>query len=104
MNRHDSQAIWDAAAEAGRVREMERKASDLRRKIRSVECGDCDLWMKSSMCPRERNVNGWNRGPSMSDPICHQFELKDSSERARARWQSELDDLEARVKGAQDEA
>ena len=36
-------------------------------------CGDCSKWMISSQCPQERNINGWNHGPSMSGPICAEF-------------------------------
>lgn len=39
------------------------------------ECGHCDLWMKSSLCPRERNVNGRNKGPSISEIACDKFTL-----------------------------
>ena len=41
---------------------------------RKVErCGDCRLWM-TRQCPREANVNGWNKGPSMSAAICDKFQ------------------------------
>ena len=46
-------------------------------KIRSRRCGDCYFWMKSSLCPRETNVNGWNRGPSMDDWPCEKFMQKE---------------------------
>ena len=36
-------------------------------------CGDCYLWMKSGQCPQERNVGGWNKGPSMNGSICERF-------------------------------
>ena len=39
-------------------------------------CGDCDFWMKSSLCPEERNVNGWNKGPSMNGIPCSKFQEK----------------------------
>ena len=37
------------------------------------KCGDCSFWMKSSECPQERNVNGWNKGPSMNGTPCEKF-------------------------------
>ena len=43
------------------------------------ECGACQHWMKSRDCPMERNVNGYNRGPSMSDPACGKFARTASS-------------------------
>ena len=39
-------------------------------------CGDCDKWMKSRECPRERNVKGMSRGPSCHDFTCDQFAAK----------------------------
>lgn len=42
--------------------------------VRHKVCGDCDHWMKSSKCPREKNINGWNHGPSMNGTICDQFQ------------------------------
>jgi hypothetical protein len=40
------------------------------------KCGDCDKWMKSRECPRERNVNGMSRGPSCNDYQCDAFKPK----------------------------
>ena len=40
-------------------------------------CGRCDLWMKSSLCPQEQNVNGCSRGPSSDSPLartCTKFQ------------------------------
>lgn len=37
------------------------------------KCGNCYWWMKSRDCPRERNVNGRNRGPSMNEAPCGKF-------------------------------
>ncbi len=37
------------------------------------KCGDCYWWMKSKDCPREKNVNGFSRGPSMSGIACGKF-------------------------------
>lgn len=41
-----------------------------------LTCMDCNNWMKSKLCPREINVNGWNKGPSSDDIICNKFESK----------------------------
>lgn len=38
-------------------------------------CGHCDKWMKSSLCPFEKNINGRNRGPSMGSMACSEFIL-----------------------------
>lgn len=49
------------------VREM--NATDRKR------CGNCYYWMMSRECPRERNVNGRNVGPSSGELACQKFEL-----------------------------
>ena len=46
-------------------------------------CGSCYWWMKSRSCPREKNVNGWNRGPSMNDPACKEYLSDDAMRRQR---------------------
>ncbi len=48
-------------------------------KLTVPRCGSCKDWMKSKICPRERNVNGWNKGPHMNDTPCDQFQWKPSS-------------------------
>lgn len=40
------------------------------------KCGQCNKWMKSNLCPKEKNVNGWNKGPGMDTFICKEFEIK----------------------------
>lgn len=39
-------------------------------------CGDCYFWMKSRSCPKEKNINGYSRGPSMNGLICEKFERR----------------------------
>ena len=46
-------------------------------------CGGCYWWMKSRRCPREKNVNGWNRGPSMNSPVCKEYLSGDAVRRQR---------------------
>ena len=62
-------ASYASIQEDLRLRELERLRENSRRK-----CGGCFYWMKSRQCPKERNVNGWNRGPSMNGAICSKFE------------------------------
>lgn len=45
------------------------------------ECGNCFYWMKSRMCPRERNVKGMTRGPSCSGLPCKKFAREEHLER-----------------------
>jgi len=43
----------------------------------SLRCGNCFWWMKSSQCPREKNVNGYSQGPSNNSPACSKFKITD---------------------------
>jgi hypothetical protein len=56
-----------AAAEDERQREIERLRQNAAR-----NCGHCARWM-TRQCPRERNVNGRNSGPSCASVPCEQF-------------------------------
>jgi len=38
-------------------------------------CGNCDKWMCNT-CPREKNVNGRKKGPSMNTFGCDLFSIK----------------------------
>jgi len=71
----DGREVWDWAAEFSahvhRQDEIRRLSADIIRIGR--RCGDCRKWMKSRECPRERNVNGRNQGPSGEAPTCNQF-------------------------------
>jgi hypothetical protein len=67
---------WDVKNQKLRqIKELDRDL--LKEKIGS--CGGCYFWMKSNDCPRERNINGWNKGPSMSDIKCDKFQRSPSS-------------------------
>ena len=84
--------IWDWAARLsehtqrlGRIRQLR---ADLRRL--GMECGDCDKWMKSRECPRERNVNGQTRGPSMTALVCGQYVEAASTTKRRVELEAAL--------------
>jgi hypothetical protein len=66
-----------------------RKLSARIRVIGTV-CGDCSHWMKSRDCPREHNVNGYSRGPSMGERKCPKFVECFSATKHRAELTSEL--------------
>ncbi len=68
------------------------KTRKLRARISTIgnECGDCDKWMKSSLCPREKNVNGRNKGPSCGAYICGQFVETASATKRRQDLSAEL--------------
>lgn len=53
------------------ARAHEQEANRLEREARPV-CGNCDYWM-TRQCPREKNVNGRNRGPSMNGIACSKY-------------------------------
>jgi hypothetical protein len=48
-------------------------------KERFDRCGNCFKWMKSTLCPKEKNINGMNRGPNCNAPVCSQFVSKDAA-------------------------
>lgn len=68
------------------------KMRKLRARISTIgtECGDCDKWMKSSLCPREKNVNGKKSGPSCGASICSQFIETTSATKLRHDLSAEL--------------
>ncbi len=86
--------IFDAAIEASRRLNAEdarqKELLHLRENARN-KCGSCDKWMKSSQCPREQNVNGWNKGPSCNDLPCFQFE----SSREHLAWVQKYNEARA---------
>jgi hypothetical protein len=51
-------------------------------------CGGCQHWMKSRECPREHNVNGMSRGPSMSGTPCDKFMATKDHEQAVAKYRA----------------
>lgn len=57
------------------------------------KCGDCDKWMKSRECPKEKNVNGYSRGPSMEGIICEEFVETDWSIKHREQLSQDLERL-----------
>lgn len=63
------------AADRARTEALERlgKLDELRR-LATPHCGSCYFWMKSRECPRETNIGGRNRGPSMGAMPCQKFQ------------------------------
>lgn len=99
----DGHEIWDWAARFGNALHRQARIAELNAQIRKVRCGDCAHWMKSRVCPRERNVNGWNRGPSCEDMPCGIFSEDPQSAKLRDERRAELAVLraaaEAQVRG-----
>jgi hypothetical protein len=50
---------------------------EIDRYVSSKRCGNCDLWMKSSMCPQEKpgtgKRSGYSVGPSAREYTCSSF-------------------------------
>ena len=56
------------------------------------KCGTCQHWMKSRICPKEHNVNGYSRGPSCNAVPCDQYKLDAAhSGIARKKCQQAID-------------
>lgn len=82
----DLRNLFGALAAFDTERQRARRVAELNEKIRKVgtRCGDCDKWMKSRICPKEHNVNGYTRGPSCDGFICTQFVESASATNHRA--------------------
>ena len=71
----DGREIWDAAKQIMKQMWRDSKIAKVKKQIYECgsTCGSCDQWMKSNMCPKEHNANGYNRGPSMNGIKCEKF-------------------------------
>lgn len=91
----NAQSIWH---QAGRVIEQidkDEKIKELSDQLLSIGkgCGDCDKWMKSYLCPKEINVNGFTRGPTKDAPICNLYEENHIAKTRRIKVLDELNEL-----------
>ena len=84
--------LIDGLAKLGKGALLRDKVYELTTEINTFTCGDCSYWMTSS-CPLEKNVNGYNRGPSMNDPICDIFCEKVWCKNLRKERKRELEDV-----------
>ena len=95
----DGREIWDWAVKIGEHAHRLARINELREAIRrcGAECGDCDKWMISSECPRERpgtgKRSGYSTGPTMSDRICGEYVEKSHTTQRRAEYTRELESL-----------
>lgn len=91
----DGREIWDWAAKLSEHTQRLHQMRLLRQDIAEIGqgCGCCDKWMKSRECPRERNVNGRNHGPSMKGRVCSQYVEKPSSTARREELKAKLAQL-----------
>jgi hypothetical protein len=95
----DGRELWSWAGDFGAHLQREARAAELRRSIREcgASCGDCEKWMKSRECPRERPGTGaragYSVGPSMNDSKCGEFIEKSWITKRRAELTAELESL-----------
>jgi hypothetical protein len=88
--------VWDFAGMLSDQIHRRVRMHEIRVEIAKVRCGDCDKWMKSSLCPAERHdmKRGRSVGPSCEGLICSQFVESESSARIRASRRAELQRIE----------
>lgn len=94
---NDGREIWDWAAKLSRISALQQKASELRKSLRESNkvCGGCTKWMTDA-CPKEKlQRNGYKRGPHMKEPGCMQYAENSWTTGQRAKWQAELDEVNA---------
>jgi len=53
---------------------IDRGIDEIKKRLSHRRCGDCDFWMKSSLCPKEHNVRGYSKGPSCDAFPCDKFQ------------------------------
>lgn len=94
----DGREIWDWAIKfSDHVQRLDKLRQLRAEAAKPKRCGECYWWMKSRDCPKEVNVNGRSRGPSMNGFICSKFrETNDSIER-RDKALSEMSQLASQV-------
>ena len=95
----DGSEVWKWASDMGAWVQREARIAELRGAIRKcgAECGDCEKWMCSSLCPREQPGTGkragYSVGPSMSAPICGAYVEKPHTTKRRVEYTRELESL-----------
>ena len=91
----DGREIWDWAGKLATWSIRQDKIRELKQGIRDLEprCGTCQFWMQSCNCPREKNVNGYSRGPSMSGPPCSKHVEDNWTTELREKRKAELNAL-----------
>lgn len=91
--------LWDSVAtpleRLSLLVQLKDKVRDAAESTRP-RCGSCQHWMKSRICPREKNVNGYSRGPSCNDLPCDKYLLSSrSAENTKRKCQEAVDSAEA---------
>lgn len=88
--------VWDWADRFSEHVHTQDKIRKLRAAVfqQGRTCGDCSNWMKSRLCPKERNVKGMTRGPSSGDLKCNQFLEGVGATKRRADLSAQLAELD----------
>lgn len=90
---NDGREIWEWAGKMSEYLYRQTRSIELREQISCIgKCGDCCKWMTKS-CPREINVKGRLKGPSMNAIICNQYIEKQISSELRNELQKQLETL-----------
>lgn len=91
----NGQEIWDWAAKLSEATQRSHERRQLNQALADcgTRCGDCYKWMKSSMCPAERNVNGRNHGPSCQSRKCGQYQEDQAATKRRSEIAAKLVEL-----------
>lgn len=91
----DGRELWNWAAQFSAAINKQDAINKLERQIASVgtKCGDCSRWMRRD-CPKEQNVNGRNKGPSMSSTICDAFMEAANATKWRMALEGKLKELQ----------
>lgn len=96
----NGEELWDWAGKLSQHIHLTDQQRTLQRKLfkLSRECGSCRFWMTRD-CPQEvSSMTGYNKGPSMSAPICSRFVMSQGSLKIQRGWLIELTSVNERLK------
>jgi len=98
MSDQTAEGIFDWADKFSKHTQRLFRMRELQTEIRKIGtvCGGCNSWMTRE-CPREKNINGRNYGPSCESLVsgCQLFSLKSWDATRKEQLRQELADLEA---------
>ena len=98
--RGDFERFADALGRISRLQHIERLKREADQTDRR-RCGNCTKWMKSRICPKEKNVNGYSKGPSSEAAACSEFEIEQWVVDLKAKRMAEVGRLLSEFEQAQ---